>query len=224
MNTLENFEDFFVNQVPSISLSSFAINFIFAAILSTLLRKIYLTYGKSLSNRDKFSRNFFILTTTTMLIITIVKSSLALSLGLVGALSIVRFRAAIKEPEELAYLFLTIALGLGFGAGQTMITTIGFALITSVLVFNNRNEGAVAEGILLSLSYTGPNKPIMTDVTDLLSKHALGVKLKRLVDDKDTLEATFLVEIASFKDLDVCRLALKEKELDILILDDKGLS
>ena len=49
---------------------------------------------------------------TTMLIISIVKSSLALSLGLVGALSIIRFRAAIKEPEELAYLFLAIGISI----------------------------------------------------------------------------------------------------------------
>ena len=61
----------------------------------------------------------------------IVKSSLALSLGLVGALSIVRFRAAIKEPEELVYLFLIIAIGLGCGANQLIITFVGiiFALI-----------------------------------------------------------------------------------------------
>ena len=61
----------------------------------------------------------------------IVKNSLALSLGLVGALSIVRFRAAIKEPEELVYLFLIIATGLGCGAGQLKITIVGiiFALL-----------------------------------------------------------------------------------------------
>tara|TARA_B100000470_G_C19572660_1_gene294192 strand:+ start:109 stop:600 length:492 start_codon:yes stop_codon:yes gene_type:complete len=61
----------------------------------------------------------------------IVKNSLALSLGLVGALSIVRFRAAIKEPEELVYLFLIIAAGLGCGAGQLQITIVGiiFSLI-----------------------------------------------------------------------------------------------
>ena len=65
----------------------------------------------------------------------IVKSSLALSLGLVGALSIVRFRAAIKEPEELVYLFLIIAIGLGCGANQLIITCIGiiFALFLVVI-------------------------------------------------------------------------------------------
>ena len=71
------------------------------------------------------------------MVITIVKSSLALSLGLVGALSIVRFRAAIKDPEELVYLFLVIATGLGCGAGQVKITAIGISLaLVLIIIFN----------------------------------------------------------------------------------------
>ena len=79
-----------------------------------------------------FSKNFVILGTTTCIIIMIVKNSLALSLGLVGALSIVRFRAAIKEPEELVYLFLVIAVGLGCGSGQIKIIVVG--ILFSLLV------------------------------------------------------------------------------------------
>ena len=65
----------------------------------------------------------------------IVKNSLALSLGLVGALSIVRFRAAIKEPEELIYLFLIIATGLGCGAGQIKITIVGVLFSLFIIYF-----------------------------------------------------------------------------------------
>ena len=72
---------------------------------------------------------------TTTIVITIVKSSLALSLGLVGALSIVRFRAAIKEPEELVYLFLIISTGLGCGAGQIKITFIGILFSLATILF-----------------------------------------------------------------------------------------
>ena len=61
--------------------------------------------------------------------ISIVKSSLALSLGLVGALSIVRFRTAIKEPEELIFLFIAIAIGLGVGADQRWLTVIGATVV-----------------------------------------------------------------------------------------------
>ena len=65
----------------------------------------------------------------------IVKNSLALSLGLVGALSIVRFRAAIKEPEELVYLFLVIAAGLGCGSGQIKIIVVGILFSLIVIFF-----------------------------------------------------------------------------------------
>ena len=75
-----------------------------------------------------------ILSGVVFLVIMVVKSSLALSLGLVGALSIVRFRTPIKEPEELVYLFLAIAIGLGLGAGQVLITTI---IVLLILVFIN---------------------------------------------------------------------------------------
>ena len=80
-----------------------------------------------------FAANFILISFTTMLIISIVKSHLALSLGLVGALSIVRFRSAIKEPEELAYLFLTISIGLGLGAGQRDITIIAFVIMVAII-------------------------------------------------------------------------------------------
>lgn len=98
-----------------------------ASIISaTLVRKAYVLYGRSMNNREYFGNIFILLAVTTCTVIIIVKYSLALSLGLVGALSIVRFRAAIKEPEELVYLFLTIAFGLAFGASQFAI---GFLLL-----------------------------------------------------------------------------------------------
>ena len=123
--------DFFINENIQIDLQNFVISLICAAILSLLVQLFYIRYSSTLSNRIQFSKNFVILGVTTCIVIMIVKSSLALSLGLVGALSIVRFRAAIKEPEELVYLFLIIATGLGCGAGQLKITVVGiiFALL-----------------------------------------------------------------------------------------------
>ena len=127
--------NFFVNQNIQIDLQGFFISLLCAAILSFFVQLFYIKYSSSLSNRKEFSKNFVILAVTTCIVIMIVKSSLALSLGLVGALSIVRFRAAIKEPEELVYLFLIIAIGLGCGANQLVITTVGivFALILIII-------------------------------------------------------------------------------------------
>ena len=69
----------------------------------------------------------------TTLVITVIKFSLALSLGLVGALSIVRFRAAIKEPEELVFLFLIISIGLANGANQFLLSIFSTILIVLIL-------------------------------------------------------------------------------------------
>ena len=127
--------NFFINQNVQIDIPNFILSLIFASILSFFIQLFYIKYSSSLSNRKEFSKIFVILAVTTCIVIMIVKSSLALSLGLVGALSIVRFRAAIKEPEELVYLFLIIAIGLGCGANQLIITTVGiiFALIIIVI-------------------------------------------------------------------------------------------
>lgn len=106
---------------------------IFAALFGEWIAFLYSKFGKTLSNRKAFSDIFWLLAMTTTIVIMVVKFSLALSLGLVGALSIVRFRAAIKEPEELVYLFLVIAIGIACGAGQ--LKAAGMLLIISSVVF-----------------------------------------------------------------------------------------
>ena len=94
-----------------------AITSIALTLLGTfLVRLVYIRFGGSMNNRAQFANSFLLLGMTTCVIIIVVKYSLALSLGLVGALSIVRFRAAIKDPEEITVLFLIIAIGLSFGA------------------------------------------------------------------------------------------------------------
>ena len=122
---------FFRNEAIQIDLTTFLISLLTVAFLCFLIQIFYIRFSSTLSNRFNFSKTFIILGVTTCIVIMIVKNSLALSLGLVGALSIVRFRAAIKEPEELVYLFLIIAAGLGCGAGQLKITVVGiiFSLI-----------------------------------------------------------------------------------------------
>lgn len=116
---------FFLNETIQVDLISFIVSLITVAVLSALIQIFYIKFSTSLSNRYDFSKNFVVLGIATCIVIMIVKNSLALSLGLVGALSIVRFRAAIKEPEELVFLFLIIAAGLGAGSGQIKITAVG---------------------------------------------------------------------------------------------------
>jgi len=110
-------------------IGAFILNLGIGLILSLLVAWYYEHYSQSLSNRQKFARLLPVLTVTTAIVISIVKSSLALSLGLVGALSIVRFRTAIKEPEELIFLFIAISIGLGVGADQRWLAVIGTLVV-----------------------------------------------------------------------------------------------
>jgi uncharacterized membrane protein YhiD involved in acid resistance len=92
-----------------------------------------------MNNRAQFANSFLLLGMTTCVIIIVVKYSLALSLGLVGALSIVRFRAAIKDPEEITVLFLVIAIGLSFGANQYPIGILIAIIGSMVIAFSSVN-------------------------------------------------------------------------------------
>ncbi len=108
------------------------INFIICMVLSFIVRAFYVKRSFSLVGKSHIASIIPILAGVVFLVIMVVKSSLALSLGLVGALSIVRFRTPIKEPEELVYLFLAIGIGLGMGAGQPVLTTL---IVLLILVF-----------------------------------------------------------------------------------------
>ena len=114
-------------------------SFIICIICAFALKKTYEISSSSLTDKSQISNIIPLLSATTFLVILVVKSSLALSLGLVGALSIVRFRTPIKEPEELVYLFISIALGLGFGSGQITITSTIFLFILIIIFIFYRN-------------------------------------------------------------------------------------
>jgi hypothetical protein len=111
-------------------------NFVICIIFSFLLKEIYIRKSKSFSGKLHIGNIIPVFAAGIFIVITVVKSSLALSLGLVGALSIVRFRTPVKEPEDLIYLFLTITLGLGYGSGNTLVTTSLFILTLLVIYVN----------------------------------------------------------------------------------------
>lgn len=227
MNQLQTFKDFLTTSSVQIPVLAFVLNLLAAAVLAALLGRIYTRYGRSLSNRKQLAGNFVLITMTTMLIIAIVKSSLALSLGLVGALSIVRFRAAIKEPEELGFLFLSIAIGLGFGADQAVITTIAFVIICAFLIIGKRfvyKKGGDNQNLFLTVSGEKTGKMELETVVDILKTHCTDVNLKRFDESKDQMEAAFLVEFTAFDQLKEAKKALQaaDESVKISFLDNKG--
>ena len=110
-------------------------NFFICIVSSYLLVFVYNINAQTVSNKKLFSRIFPIYSIAIFGIITVIQSSLALSLGLVGALSIIRFRTAIKEPEQLIYLLMSTGIAIGAAAGQlnvVVISTIVFVIVTII--------------------------------------------------------------------------------------------
>jgi len=133
--------------ISDIDIFSVMINFILCVFMSFMVRSFYIKYSVSLTGKHHVGVVIPILASIVFLVIMVVKSSLALSLGLVGALSIVRFRTPIKEPEELIYLFLAISIGLGYAAGHTFLTTILSSSILAMIYvwLSNKNVGKTSE-------------------------------------------------------------------------------
>lgn len=190
------FQKFLITQEQQISLSDFIVNSMVIVVLAILLEFTYIKCSRTISNRRQFAGIFLLIAFTTMLIITIVKSSLALSLGLVGALSIVRFRAAIKEPEELAYIFFAIALGLGLGANQTLIIIAAFVVGMIILWGRFFIKGRHAQDQNLYLSFSAKAGDVQLEEIIESVKATFGKSsLRRYDENNQLIEASFLVDV-----------------------------
>ena len=168
-NDLENF---FLNSSIDINIGNFVIAILLSLILAYLIKFTYIKVSTSLNDKEHFSETFVPLAIITTLVITVIKFSLALSLGLVGALSIVRFRAAIKEPEELVYLFFIIGIGLANGANQFLVSILATVITISILYFRKlyndkikvNNITASSTNIAISTTPTGSTFTLPSEV------------------------------------------------------------
>ena len=139
MSFQDIFKSSFLENVTEFSLLDTCIG-LAAALLVGLF--IFMIYKKTLTGvlySDGFALTLVGLSLVTTLVIMAVTSNVVLSLGMVGALSIVRFRTAIKEPVEIVFLFWSLAVGIVIGAGMIPLAIIGSALIGVILLlFANR--------------------------------------------------------------------------------------
>tara|TARA_Y100000589_G_scaffold158269_1_gene150683 strand:+ start:546 stop:1229 length:684 start_codon:yes stop_codon:yes gene_type:complete len=206
------------NIVGNITILDFFLNLLFTLFLSLLVGFIYSKFGRSLSNRKEFASNFCLLSMTTMLIISIVKSSLALSLGLVGALSIVRFRTAIKEPEELIYLFISIAIGLGLGANQVLTTFLATIFICLFIYFRFKLTASESNQFF-NLLITIPNaqKNNFDSIIKIVSKYSDSLNIRRYTEEKKRIETCLQCNISSYEEMRILQKEIVSECPDISI-------
>jgi len=192
---MENLTDLLtVEQFAEPSVSIIIINLILCMVLVSLVGWFYKKFSRSLGGKTHVGAILPLIGLTVFMVITVVKSSLALSLGLVGALSIVRFRTPIKEPEELGYLFLTIAIGLGFGAGFITSTVLITLSILTYLYFMGASKGvSKIDGEYTLLVKTSINTH--DEVIKVIGKRVTAYKIIRTETFENKLNTYFNISI-----------------------------
>ncbi len=139
-----------------IDLANLSIALVVGLLYGAILGFVVTHFSHLIGDRNQYKFIFPIIIPTMVLIISILKSSLALSLGLVGALSIIRFRTPIREAEELTYIFIAIAVGLGLGAGQLVPTSIAFGFImVALIILSFMKKESDFKGVMIELSAIG---------------------------------------------------------------------
>lgn len=133
------FKSSFLESVTEFSAVDTLMGMLFALVIGLFIFMVYKKTFNGVMYSTGFAMTLVGLSLVTTLVIMAVTSNVVLSLGMVGALSIVRFRAAIKEPMEIVYLFWAIAVGIVIGAGMIPLAVIGSVIIGMILIlFANR--------------------------------------------------------------------------------------
>ena len=197
------FEEYLADFSNTVNIVDFITNLIIATVLSLVIKFFYIEFGRSFSNRERFSAIFVPMALATLLIITVVQASIALSLGLVGALSIVRFRAAIKEPEELTYIFLIIGVGLTCGANKPLLAIVAIFFILPLIYFNSKLDRQKSEKVKGKLVLNVISQVAELDkISEMLASRFSYLELKRFDSSENGLNATFITRAEDVKDLD----------------------
>ena len=206
-----------------LDLFSVIFNFIMCVLMSFIARLFYIKYSTSLTGKHHIGTVIPILSTIVFLVILIVKSSLALSLGLVGALSIVRFRTPIKEPEELVYLFLSIAIGLGYAAGYTFLTTIiTLAILGMIFLWlsNRKIDNKNEYNLILSWENESIN---FEKIADEIMEISSSLKLIRFNKGPLNKTASFMIVPNNDVNLDkmIERIGALDKNIEVNFYESK---
>lgn len=130
----ENMEQ--LGMIESLSLETVCVSIIISLLCGIMIYTVYKNFYKGVSFSQNFGMLLILLSVVTTFIILCISSNLVLSLGMVGALSIVRFRAAVKEPLDVGFLFFSIAAGITSGARLYDVALVGTFIICVIFVIS----------------------------------------------------------------------------------------
>ena len=183
--------EYLLESNTSISLTQVCLSLAMAVVLGMLLYFVYRkTYRGTVYSKD-FNLTLLLVAIITTLVMQAIGSNLALSLGMVGSLSIIRFRTAVKEPRDIAFLFWAIAIGLTCGSEMYLIGLLGSVVLTVVVCLANLDLYDTTTYLLVLRTGTGAVDEAA--LAAVLKKHTRAWKLRMRNQMADTEEFTYEV-------------------------------
>ena len=209
---MNSIQSFLTNPTAPVDVLPTLMNFVLCIVVAFVVRFFYIHRSLALTGKQHIGSILPILSCIVFLVIVVVKSSLALSLGLVGALSIVRFRTPIKEPEELVYLFLAIAIGLGYAAGQTIITTLIVTLTLAIIYFgfSGRKENQGREYNLV-VDWQDNNLSA-SNVMDIIKELSDSSEVVKFTSESNQHSLVLRLDVGQLSSLDELKTQLHRKD------------
>ena len=192
MNFNDVFNSNFVNSISSFSLLDTVISLILAFVIGLFITQVYKRTFSGVMYSASFSTSLIGLSVITTFVILAVTSNVVLSLGMVGALSIVRFRTAIKEPLDIVYLFWSIAVGIVLGAGMIPLALIGSVILGLILFIFSNTKGLDSPYIVvLNCSDKNAEDLAIKEIKNSVKKY----KIKSKTVSKKGVELTVEIRI-----------------------------
>ena len=186
------FKSSFLENVTSVSIFDMVLALVLAFGIGLFIFFIYKKTFSGVMYSGSFGVTLIALTMITTLVILAVTSNVVLSLGMVGALSIVRFRTAIKEPLDIAFLFWSIAAGIVLAAGLIPLAVFGSVVIGLVLlIFANRKSNENPYIAVISCTDAGTEK----EAQNLLAAHSKRLSLKSKSVREGQIELNFEIRL-----------------------------
>ncbi len=173
----------------ALTIQDVLINFAAACVLSILIFISYRVSHAGAVYSRKFNVSVVMLTLVTTLVMNVIGNNIALSLGMVGALSIVRFRTAIKDPRDTAYIFWAIAVGICCGVSDYLIAGIGTFIIFLFLMFFGivRDNERIMAVLKVKSDSVGT---VSRDITSYFRGHAV-MRMQNVSKEKGQAEVIY---------------------------------
>lgn len=180
-----------------VALGEWLLSLVLLLLLITAIKWVYIKRSNTVSNKIIFSNTFYAFALAIFLIITSIKASLALSLGLVGALSIVRFRTAIKEPEQLVYLLMIIGVSISLAA-QQIVPSIIITLVFLIWQFSSKQSNTYINKDLMNVSFKFDSNSDLESVFKVLKGTNAVNGFEKISTNENSADLT--LSVSSMKD------------------------